>query len=66
MIARGKAANMELAGIWIDSSQKLFHDEYVGTCPKCGTYNEVWKKREKTVKRDVVYCWHCGCKVQLK
>lgn len=35
------------------------------TCPQCGTYNAVWEKREKTVKKDIVYCWHCGCKVQL-
>lgn len=46
--------------------QKAIPYEYVGTCPKCGTYNEAWEKREKTVERDVVYCWHCGCKVQLK
>lgn len=34
-------------------------------CPECSTHNEVWKKREKTVKGDIVYCWHCGCAVQL-
>ncbi len=34
-------------------------------CPDCDTYNETWKKREKTVGKDEVYCWHCGCKVQL-
>lgn len=30
------------------------------TCPKCGTYNEVVKKRRNTVAFDTVYCWHCG------
>lgn len=29
-------------------------------------YNEVWEKRENTVHGDIVYCWHCGLKVQLK
>lgn len=66
MIARGKAANMELAGIWIDSSQKLFHMNTLEPVPNAGHITKCGKKREKTVKRDVVYCWHCGCKVQLK
>lgn len=30
------------------------------TCPSCGTYNEVIKKRRNTVYSDIVYCWHCG------
>lgn len=30
------------------------------TCPSCGTYNEIVKKRRNTVVCDVVYCWHCG------
>lgn len=46
--------------------QKPVPYKYAGTCPKCGTYNEVWEKRENTVNGDVVYCWHCGLKVQLK
>ena len=28
------------------------------TCPSCGTYNEVWKKRRNTLPSDIVYCWH--------
>lgn len=42
-------------------------DEYEGDyiCPRCKTYNEIWKKRENTKKKDIVYCWHCGNKVQL-
>lgn len=43
---------------------KTYKGEY--RCPKCDTYNEAWKKREKTVGEDTVYCWHCGCKVRLK
>lgn len=46
--------------------QKPVPYKYSGICPKCSTYNEVWEKRENTVQGDVVYCWHCGCKVQLK
>lgn len=34
-------------------------------CPHCNTYNEIWKKRENTVRLDVAYCWHCGQRVQL-
>ena len=30
------------------------------TCPSCGTYNEMIKKRRELVVVDVVYCWHCG------
>lgn len=26
------------------------------TCPSCGTYNEVWKKRRNTLPSDIVYC----------
>ena len=43
---------------------KPYKDDHI--CPNCSTYNEVWTKRENTVKKDIVYCWHCGCKVQLK
>lgn len=35
------------------------------TCPSCGTYNEVWKKRRNTLPSDVVYCWHCGQAVEI-
>lgn len=35
------------------------------TCPSCGTYNEVIKKRRNTVAHDVVYCWHCGQAVEI-
>ena len=30
------------------------------TCPRCGTHNEIIKKRRNTVGNDIVYCWHCG------
>lgn len=30
------------------------------TCPYCGTYNEVLKKRRNILPSDVVHCWHCG------
>lgn len=36
------------------------------TCPSCGTYNEVWKKRRNTLPSDIVYCWHCGQAVEIK
>ncbi len=36
------------------------------TCPSCGTYNEVWKKRRNTLPSDIVYCWHCGQAVETK
>ena len=35
------------------------------TCPSCGTYNEVWKKRRNTLPSDIVYCWHCGQAVEI-
>ena len=35
------------------------------TCPSCGTYNEVWKKRRNTLPSDVVHCWHCGQAVEI-
>ena len=35
------------------------------TCPSCGTYNEVFKKRRNTVAHDIVYCWHCGQAVEI-
>lgn len=47
------------------------YNPYVGNykgdyrCPKCYSYNEVWKKRENTRPGDTVYCWHCGYKVIL-
>lgn len=30
------------------------------TCPKCGTHNDIIRKRRNTVFSDIVYCWHCG------
>ena len=36
------------------------------TCPSCGTYNEVIKKRRNTVCFDTVYCWHCGQAMEIK
>lgn len=36
------------------------------TCPRCGTYNEIIKKRRNTVEIDVVYCWHCGQAISVK
>lgn len=36
------------------------------TCPRCETYNEIIKKRRKTVATDVVYCWHCGQAISVK
>ena len=36
------------------------------TCPRCGTYNEIIKKRRNTVATDVVYCWHCGQAISVK
>lgn len=36
------------------------------TCPSCGTYNEVWKKRRNTLPSDIVYCWHCGQAISVK
>ena len=36
------------------------------TCPSCGTYNEIWKKRRNTLPSDIVYCWHCGQAVEIK
>lgn len=30
------------------------------TCPRCGTHNEIIKKRRNTVCNDIVHCWHCG------
>ena len=47
-------------------SEKTYDPGY--RCPRCGTYNGTWKKREKTVSegvKDITYCWHCGCKVQI-
>ena len=35
------------------------------TCPSCGTYNEVIKKRRNTVYSDIVYCWHCGQSLEI-
>lgn len=35
------------------------------TCPSCGTYNEVWKKRRNILPSDVVHCWHCGQAVEI-
>ena len=49
-----------------ESEIKPYKGEY--RCPECDTYNGEWKKREKAVKEyfvDIVYCWHCGCKVQI-
>lgn len=34
-------------------------------CPECYTHNAEWERREKTKHFDIVYCWHCGCKVKL-
>lgn len=34
-------------------------------CPKCNSYNEVWKKKAKTVTNDKVFCWHCGQSVLI-
>ncbi|WP_099467793.1 hypothetical protein [Konateibacter massiliensis] len=48
----------------IKNSLKIYKGNY--TCPSCSTFNSVWESREHTVKNDVVYCWHCGQKVQLK
>jgi hypothetical protein len=39
--------------------------KYVDICPSCETYNGVWLQRVLTVKRDEVYCWHCGEKVRI-
>ena len=36
------------------------------TCPKCGTHNEIIKKRRNTVAFDTVYCWHCGQAMEIK
>ena len=36
------------------------------TCPRCGTYNDIIKKRRKTVVIDVVYCWHCGQAISVR
>lgn len=36
------------------------------TCPSCGTYNEVIKKRRNTVVCDTVYCWHCGQAIECR
>lgn len=36
------------------------------TCPRCGTYNEIIKKRRNTVAIDVIYCWHCGQAISVK
>lgn len=36
------------------------------TCPKCGTHNEIIKKRRNTVPSDIVYCWHCGQAIEVK
>lgn len=36
------------------------------TCPKCGTYNEMVKKRRNTVAFDTVYCWHCGQAMEVR
>lgn len=35
------------------------------TCPKCGTYNAIIRKRRKAVKNDIVYCWHCGQQLEI-
>lgn len=37
----------------------------LSTCPSCGTYNEMVKKRRKTVADDVVYCWYCGQAIEV-
>ncbi len=47
MITQGKAANMEPAGIWIDSSKKLFHMNTLEPVPNAGHIT----KRGKSVKR---------------
>lgn len=36
------------------------------TCPSCGTYNDVIKKRRNTVAFDTVYCWHCGQAMKIE
>lgn len=36
------------------------------TCPKCGTHNEIIKKRRNTVNQDIVYCWHCGQAIEVR
>jgi hypothetical protein len=36
------------------------------TCPNCGTYNEIIKKRRNTVPFDTVYCWHCGQAIEVR
>lgn len=36
------------------------------TFPRCGTYNEIIKKRRNTVAIDVIYCWHCGQAISVK
>ena len=35
------------------------------TCPKCGTHNDIIRKRRKTVSSDIVYCWHCGQAIEV-
>lgn len=42
---------------------KPYKYDYI--CPTCGSYNEIFKHREATVKKDKAYCWHCGQRVQL-
>lgn len=40
--------------------------KYEGVCPDCSTYNPTWIQRSNTVKKDFVYCWHCGKRVFIK
>lgn len=36
------------------------------TCPNCGTYNDIVKKRRNTVNQDIVFCWYCGQAIEIK
>ena len=35
------------------------------TCPSCGTYNEIIKKRRNIVDNDIIFCWHCGQRMEI-
>lgn len=40
--------------------------KYEGVCPDCSTHNPTWIQRSNTVKKDFVYCWHCGKRVFIE
>lgn len=53
-----------------DAREKQMAKKPIGidmcTCPKCGTHNEIIKKRRNTVPSDIVYCWHCGQAIEIR